>query len=81
MVPVIDNTFTGQEYITCPYAGDIFYQAKRCVAFLFLLNDEQKIVPYGTGFFVRVLQEHNPSRGVGYFVTAKRIKILCVLSV
>jgi hypothetical protein len=46
---------------------------KKSVAFVFLLDDQDKVVPYGTGFFARIRQEHNPKRGVGYFVTAKHV--------
>jgi hypothetical protein len=48
-------------------------EVKKCATFVFLIDDQQKVVPNGTGFFVKVRQEHNPNRGVGYFVTAKHV--------
>ena len=48
-------------------------EIKRSVAFIFLIDDQRKVVPYGTGFFIRVPQEDNPHKAVAYFVTAKYI--------
>jgi hypothetical protein len=48
-------------------------QVKKCVGFVFTTDDKNKLVPQGTGFFVRVLQEDNPEREVDYFITAKHV--------
>jgi len=52
---------------------DNISEIKKSVAFVFLIDDQQKVEPFGTGFFIRVPQEHNPQRAVAYFVTAKHV--------
>ncbi len=51
----------------------IFFQAKKTVAFIFKVDDEKKVSPYGTGFFVSVPVEKSSDRVSGYFVTAKHV--------
>jgi hypothetical protein len=51
----------------------IINQIKNCVGFIFMQDDQNKITPQGTRFFVTVPQEHNPQKAVGHFVTARHV--------
>jgi len=46
---------------------------KKTVAFIFKIDDKERIAPYGTGFFISVKMENKPNRIVGYFVTARHV--------
>lgn len=48
-------------------------QIKRCIAFIFVKDNEGNWAPNGTGFFVGVKNEANPSFSAIYFVTAKHV--------
>ena len=47
-------------------------EVKKCVVFIFVMNDRDSLVPYGTGFLVNV-RSTKDSLDFGYFVTAKHV--------
>ncbi len=51
----------------------IFSQIKKTITFIFKIDDEEKLSPHGTGFFVGVPVEERNNRTLGYFVTAKHV--------
>jgi hypothetical protein len=53
-------------------APHIYAEAKKCVSFIFL-NEKGRAIPIGTGFFVSVPLEENPTTWIVYFVTARHV--------
>jgi len=56
-----------------PPPKNLFSEIKKSTAFVFKIDDKERMIPYGTGFFIRVKVESNPNRSFGYFVTAKHV--------
>ena len=54
--------------------SDILTEIKKCITYIYIIKDN-KLYLNGTGFFVRVPQEKNPTKAVGYLVTAKHVLI------
>lgn len=52
---------------------DNINQIKRCIAFIFRKNHEEKWAASGTGFFIGVKNEADPKLSAIYFVTAKHV--------
>lgn len=52
---------------------NLYNEAKKSVFFIYSLDDDLKISPRGTGFFLQYNIESKPSKAVGYMVTAKHV--------
>jgi len=49
------------------------HEIKKSISFVFIENDEKKIIPNGTGFFVSIPNEIDSNQHHIYFVTAKHV--------
>jgi hypothetical protein len=54
--------------------SNILAEIKKCITYIYIIKDN-KLYLNGTGFFIRIPQEKNTSKGVGYLVTAKHVVI------